>query len=134
MIPPVPCVLKVERLEKSFGDVRAVNGVSFHVAPGEIVGLLGPNGAGKTTTINMILGVLEPTAGEIAIDSIDLATARSLALTRANFSAVYASLPGNLTVRQNLRFFGLLYSIDGLASRVDELLEEFDLTHLRDTR
>ena len=82
----------------------------------------------------MILGVLEPSAGEVAIDSIDIATARSLALTRANFAAVYASLPGNLTVKQNLRFFGLLYSIDALASRVAELLKEFDLEHLRDTR
>src|SRR5580693_3658880 len=74
MIPPAPCVLKVEGLEKSFGEVRAVNGVSFHVAPGEIVGLLGPNGAGKTTTINMILGVLEPSAGRIEIEGIDLSS------------------------------------------------------------
>src|ERR1700709_185175 len=63
MIPPVPCVLKVERLEKSFGEVRAVKGVTFHVAPGEIVGLLGPNGAGKTTTFNMVVGVIKPDGG-----------------------------------------------------------------------
>jgi ABC-2 type transport system ATP-binding protein len=126
--------LRIKGLTKRYAGVTALDDVSFTVERGEIVGLLGPNGAGKTTTINMILGVLEPTAGEVEIDSIDLATARSLALTRANFSAVYASLPGNLTVKQNLRFFGLLYSIDGLVSRVDELLKEFDLEHLRDTR
>src|SRR5271163_168371 len=126
--------LRVAGLTKRYAGVTALDDVSFTVERGEIVGLLGPNGAGKTTTINVILGVLEPTAGEVAIDSIDIAKARALALTRANFAAVYASLPGNLTVRQNLRFFGLLYSIDALASRVDELLEEFDLKHLRDTR
>ena len=65
---PPPKVLSVERLAKAFGKLQAVDGVSFSVAPGEIVGLLGPNGAGKTTTINMILGVLEPTAGRIAIE------------------------------------------------------------------
>jgi ABC-2 type transport system ATP-binding protein len=129
-----PPALRVAGLTKRYAGVTALDNVSFTVERGEIVGLLGPNGAGKTTTINVILGVLEPTAGEVAIDSIDIATARSLALTRANFAAVYASLPGNLTVKQNLRFFGLLYSIDALASRVDELLEEFDLEHLRDTR
>jgi ABC-2 type transport system ATP-binding protein len=126
--------LHVAGLTKRYAGVTAIDDVSFTVGRSEIVGLLGPNGAGKTTTINVILGVLEPTAGEVAIDSIDIAKARALALTRANFAAVYASLPGNLTVRQNLRFFGLLYSIDALAVRVDELLEEFDLTHLRDTR
>src|SRR6202167_686482 len=82
--------LRVERLRKEYGSVTALEEVSFSVGRGEIVGLLGPNGAGKTTTINVILGVLEPTAGEVAIDSIDIATARSLALTRANFAAVYA--------------------------------------------
>src|SRR5580698_10353646 len=123
--------LRVAGLTKRYAGVTALDDVSFSVGRGEIVGLLGPNGAGKTTTINVILGVLEPTAGEVSIDSIDIATARSLALTRANFAAVYASLPGNLTVQQNLRFFGLLYSIDALASRVAELLKEFDLEHLR---
>src|ERR1700739_2165190 len=98
MIPPAPCVLKVERLEKSFRDVKAVDGVSFHVAPGEIVGLVGPNGAGKTTIINMILGVLQPTAGRIEIEGVDLKADHTRALTRTNFAAVYAPLPGNLTV------------------------------------
>jgi ABC-2 type transport system ATP-binding protein len=126
--------LRVTGLTKRYAGVTALEDVSFAVERGEIVGLLGPNGAGKTTTINVILGVLEPTAGEVVIDSIDIAKARSLALTRANFAAVYAALPGNLTVKQNLRFFGLLYSIDALASRVDELLEDFDLKHLGDTR
>ena len=105
-----PAILTVERLAKSFGTVKAVDGVSFHVSPGEIVGLLGPNGAGKTTTINMILGVLEPTAGRIAIGGVDLRADRSAALASTNFAAVYAPLPGNLTVEQNLRVFGMIYA------------------------
>ena len=119
--------LRVINLRKRYANITAVDDVSFTVDRGEIVGLLGPNGAGKTTTINMILGVLEPSGGRVTIDEIDIARNRALALKRANFAAVYASLPGNLTVRENLRFFGLLYSIPGLRARVDELLEEFDL-------
>src|ERR1700756_1833808 len=103
MSPPSPPVLAVERLAKSFGTLKAVDDVSFKVSAGEIVGLLGPNGAGKTTTINMILGVLEPTAGRIAIQGFDIAEHRAQALERTNFAAVYAPLPGNLTVYQNLR-------------------------------
>ena len=120
--PSPPAVLKVERLAKSFGDLQAVDGVSFHVAPGEIVGLVGPNGAGKTTTINMILGVLEPSAGRIEIEGVDLAVDRSRALSSTNFAAVYAPLPGNLTVEQNLRVFGMLYAVDNLSARVERLL------------
>jgi ABC-2 type transport system ATP-binding protein len=114
--------------------VTAVDDVSFTVERGEIVGLLGPNGAGKTTTINMVLGVLAPSAGNIEIDDIDIAKHRARALARTNFAAVYAALPGNLTVTENLRFFGLLYAIESLPARVEELLEEFDLAHLRHTK
>src|SRR3712207_325891 len=104
-------VLSVERLRKSYGATVAVDGVSFEVRPGEVVGLLGPNGAGKTTTINMILGVLEPSAGKIFVEGVDLARERSSALERTNFAAVYAPLPGNLTVAQNLRVFGMIYGV-----------------------
>jgi ABC-2 type transport system ATP-binding protein len=111
-----------------------VAGISFQVAAGEIVGLLGPNGAGKTTTINMILGVLSPTSGTIRIADLDLALRRSEALQRANFAAVYAPLPGNLTVSQNLRVFGLMYGVRGVGARVEALLAEFDLVRFRDTK
>jgi ABC-2 type transport system ATP-binding protein len=131
---PAAPALRVERLRKEYGSVTALEEVSFSVGRGEIVGLLGPNGAGKTTTINVILGVLEPTAGLVTIDGIDLAKDRARALARTNFAAVYAALPGNLTVVENLRFFGLLYAVDSLKSRVEELLREFDLERLRDTR
>jgi ABC-2 type transport system ATP-binding protein len=127
-------ILSVSNLRKSYGTTVAVDGISFSVAPREIVGLLGPNGAGKTTTINMLLGVLAPTAGVIRIDGHDLATARREALIRTNFAAVYAPLPGNLTVAQNLRVFGMLYGVANLTRRIGELLEQFDLGAFRDTK
>ena len=77
-------VIEVRDLSRKFGDFTAVNGVSFEVEQGEIIGFLGPNGAGKTTTINMILGVLAPTAGTIRIEDLDIATHRSQALQRAS--------------------------------------------------
>ncbi len=127
-------VLAVEGLKKAYGATMAVDGVSFQVGPGEIVGLLGPNGAGKTTTINMVLGVLAPTAGTIRIDGLDLARRRCEALQRTNFAAVYAPLPGNLTVAQNLRVFGLLYGVRDVGARVEALLAEFDLGAVPRTR
>ena len=75
-----------------------------------------------------------PTTGSVEIDGIDISKQRARALARTNFAAVYATLPGNLTVIENLRFFGLLYSIDSLRIRVEELLQEFDLAHLRHTK
>ena len=121
-------------LRKQYGDTVAVDGVSFTVDQNDIVGLLGPNGAGKTTTINMILGVLAPDSGVVRIDGLDLASHRSEALQRTNFAAVYSPLPGNLTVVQNLRFFGMLYDVPDLKRRIEELLGNFDLTRFRDTR
>jgi ABC-2 type transport system ATP-binding protein len=112
----------------------AVDGVSFEVARNEILGLLGPNGAGKTTTINMILGILEPSSGTIRIEGVDLAAHRSRALERTNFAAVYAALPGNLTVYQNLRVFGMLYGVSSLQERIAALLEQFDLERLRNVK
>jgi ABC-2 type transport system ATP-binding protein len=129
-----PAVLSVGELRKQYGATLAVDGISFEVNRNEIVGLLGPNGAGKTTTINMILGVLEPTSGTILVEGADLATKRSQVLARTNFAAVYAPLPGNLTVIQNLRFFGLIYGLKNLAARIEALLEQFDLRAFRDTK
>jgi len=129
-----PLALRVRDLRKSYAEVLAVDGVSFEVATGEILGLLGPNGAGKTTIINTVLGVLTPGSGSIRIGDVDVSRQRSLALARTNFAAVYASLPGNLTVAQNLRFFGLIYRVRALSSRIEELLGQFGLAALRDTK
>jgi ABC-2 type transport system ATP-binding protein len=127
-------VLTVARLGKSYGATVAVDGISFVVGAGEIVGLLGPNGAGKTTTINMILGVLEPSSGAVAIEGIDVATRRSRALASANFAAVYAPLPGNLTAQQNLRFFARIYGVENAGQRIEELIAEFELARFRRTK
>jgi len=127
-------ILSVEHLSKQYGAIVAVDDISFAVGSQEILGLLGPNGAGKTTTINMILGVLAPTSGTITIDGCDLARRRRQALSRTNFAAVYAPLPGNLTVAQNLRVFGLLYAVPDLRARLEESLREFDLVRFRNTK
>src|SRR3569832_585827 len=104
-------ILAAEQLCKIYRDTVAVDGISFHVGRNEIVGLVGPIGAGKTTTINMFLGVLEPSSGTIRVDGIDIARRRSQALQHTKNTAVYAPLPGNLTVYQNLRIFGLIYGV-----------------------
>jgi ABC-2 type transport system ATP-binding protein len=127
-------VLMVKDLKKAYGKIVAVNGVSFEVGCSEIVGLLGPNGAGKTTIINMILGVLTPDSGMIQIKGIDVLRDRSQALEQTNFAAVYAPLPGNLTVCQNLRVYGLLYGIKDLPNRIKDLLKKFNLEQFKDTK
>src|ERR1700735_5672609 len=127
-------ILAVSHLCKQYGDIVAVDGLSFQVSSHEILGLLGPNGAGKTTTINMILGVLEPTSGSITIGGYDLAKRRRQALQRTNFAAVYAPLPGNLTVVQNLRVFGLLYAVPHLRDRIETIFRDFDLLRFRNTK
>ena len=132
-INPAP-VLAVKDLTRTFGVRTVVDHVSFSLTAGEIVGLVGLNGAGKTTIINMILGVLTPTAGSVVIDGLDIATAREAALARTNFSAVYAPLPGNLTVTQNLRIFGLFYDVPDLTRRIEDMIELFDLSRFRHTR
>lgn len=127
-------VLSVSGLRKQYKQLLAVDGVSFEIRNGEIVGLLGPNGAGKTSTISMIVGILEPSGGTIFIDGVDLQKDRTHALAHTNFAAVYAQLPGNLTVYQNLYIFGLLYDVSDLTDRIDRLVRKFDLMKFRDTK
>lgn len=133
MVEPAP-VLSVENLCKRYGEKIAVDRISFAVRRNEIVGLLGPNGAGKTTTINMVLGVLTPTSGAIHIEGFDLGAKRVLAMERTNFAAVYAPLPGNLTVYQNLRVFGMIYGVKNLGARIDDVIREYELEKFRNTK
>lgn len=129
-----PVVLEVKHLCKRYGTRDAVSDLSFSVRRNEIVGLLGPNGAGKTTTISMLIGVLEADRGSIAINGRDLAQQREAALATSNFAAIYAPLPGNLSVLENLRFMGMIYGVARLDERIDEVIDEFDLHAFRDTR
>jgi ABC-2 type transport system ATP-binding protein len=127
-------ILRIEGLTKDYGPVRAVDEVSFSISSGKIVGLLGPNGAGKTTTIHMILGILEPTRGSIEVFGKNLRNDRSRISKSTNFAAVYAHMPANLTVRQNLYVFGLLYEVKNLKERIEFLLHEFNLERFSDTK
>lgn len=120
-------MLEVKNLVKSYKGILAVDGISFSVGAGEIVGLLGPNGAGKTSTINMVLGLLEPDGGEISVFGKDFKAHRSEILSKVSFAAVYAQLPGNLWVEQNLHVFALLYGISDPKGKVKSLMREFEL-------
>jgi ABC-2 type transport system ATP-binding protein len=127
-------VLEARDLEKSFGDLQAVAGVSFHIAPGETYGLLGPNGAGKTTSISMIAGLLEPDRGQVLIQG-DAVTSKSIA-PKAKMGLVPQDLAiyPDLTAAENMAFFGRLYGMSGtsLKSRVAQVLEVVGLTDRSD--
>lgn len=127
-------ILAVHNLQKTYDKLEAVRGISFSIEPGEIVGLLGPNGSGKTTTINMVLGLLEPSGGEVKIFEKNFREHREEILRRINFAAVYAHLPGHLPVGRNLYIFALLYGVARPHKKIAELLEEFDLAPFADTR
>ena len=126
--------LEVKNLNRSFGAIKAVSDISFSVGEGEIVGLLGPNGAGKTTTINMILGVLTSDSGSVEVAGYNNKTHRSLAAGKMNFAAVYAHIPGNLTVKQSLNVFGRLYEVKELKNKIKTTLKEFDLEKFANSR
>src|SRR6185437_12545495 len=125
-------VIRVRDLTKRYGDVLAVDSISFDVTAGATVGLLGGNGAGKTTTIAMLLGLLVPTSGSIEVLGHDMARDRFAALARMNFSSPYISLPHRLSVAENLRIYGHLYDVPRLERRIGELAEELDLAELLD--
>ena len=123
-------MIVVKELRKSFGEIRAVRGISFTVAKGEIFGFLGPNGAGKTTTISMLSGLLRPDSGSITIDGMDMASRgrdiRRIMGIIPQEIALYEELSG----RDNLLFWGGLYGLAGgeLKDSVDRALELVDLT------
>ncbi len=123
-------ILTIKNLTKSFPNILAVDNISFSLGKGEILGLLGPNGAGKTTTLQMLLGVMEPTAGEIYFFDKDLQKHREYILNRINFSSTYVNLPWVLTVQENLNVLSYLYPIKERKKRIAEIVELFDLTEL----
>lgn len=124
-------VLDVTDLSKRFGDFPAVAGISFSIKPGEILGLLGPNGAGKTTTIQMLLGLVTPTAGSIRMFGMDLATHREAILQQVNFSSTYISMPQSLTVEENLWVIARLYGLSDIPRRVDEIVKKLEMEEFR---
>ena len=127
--------LQVKELVYSYpaSQAPAVDGISFDVRPGEIVGLLGPNGAGKTTTLHMVLGLLLPTRGEVRIFGRK-PTDRGAVLGRLNFASVDVQLPSNLTVFEALDIFARLYGTPDRRSVIDGWLKKLDLERFRSQR
>lgn len=120
-------VLEVLNITKTYGITRAVDGVSFEIGKGEIVGLLGPNGAGKTTIINTIIGLLKADSGLIKAFGNDFFKNRSEVLLRMGFAATYAHLPGNLRVRENLLIYAMLYGLPNVRDVVQSIIRDFNL-------
>jgi ABC-2 type transport system ATP-binding protein len=125
----------VESLGRRFGDFVAVRDVSFHVEKGEIFGYLGANGAGKSTTIRMLSGLLAPSSGRAVVAGHDIATAPEKVKASIGYMSQKFSLYLDLSVRENLEFFGGIYGAWGraLGRRIDETLESVDMRHLADT-
>lgn len=126
-------IVEVKNLTKCFAGNRAVDGLNFFIEKGEILGLLGPNGAGKSTTIEMLLGLIKPTYGQIKIFGKDIKKHREEILTRANYSSSYLQFMSRLTVQENLKFFGYLYNVKNLKQKINELAQMLEITNLLST-
>ncbi len=124
--------IAVTDLTKTYKKITAVDGISFAVPRGAIVGLLGGNGAGKTTTIAIIMGLVLPTRGTATVLGADMARERHRVLHRINFESPYVEMPKRLTVRQNLKVFGALYNVRDLKARIAGLAAELDLSEFLD--
>ena len=140
-------VLKVTGLTKCYGAIRAVDGVSFDVMPGEIFGVIGPNGSGKTTMFNSVLGQIKPDGGTIELRGDDITRLSPLALSRRGIGRTFQSLQvfGKMTVRDNLlvaaqehrgTMAGRMFAPpdNGLGARVDELLDLFRIRNVAHRR
>jgi ABC-2 type transport system ATP-binding protein len=126
----VTAAVEARGLRKTFGDLVAVEGLDLTIGEGEVFGLLGPNGSGKTTTIRMFCGLLLPTAGEATVVGLDVRTQSEAIRRRIGYMSQRFGLYDDLTVAENLHFYGWVYGLRGreLASRSVEVLEELSLT------
>ena len=123
----IPAVITVTGLTKRYGDLTAVRDLSFHVAPGEVLGLVGPNGAGKTTTLRSLAGIVLPSGGTVAIGGASMATDAVTAKQRLAFVPDEPHLFDYLTVEEHLAFVARLYNVRDAASRIPPLLLELEL-------
>src|SRR5438067_11870347 len=119
--------ITVDHLKREYGDFTAVDGLSFDVASGEIVGLIGPNGAGKTTTLRSLAGILRPTSGTVSIDGHDIVADPIEAKRRLAFMPDEPHLFEYLTVAEHLRLVARLYGVDDFDRRAAALLDELEL-------
>jgi len=129
-------VIRLDAVAKSFGQVRALAGISFEVPDGQITGLLGPNGAGKTTALRVVYGVLRPDSGRAFVDGIDLAAARLEAQRRLGVFPHAQGLYARLTAREHIVYFGKMHGLSGsiLARRADELVAALAMEDIADRR
>jgi ABC-2 type transport system ATP-binding protein len=124
--------VKIDKLSKSFGDIKAVDDVSFNVEEGEMFGLVGPDGAGKTTTIRTLCGLIKPNSGNIALLGIDINNNRKIAQNKIGYLSQKFSLYGDLSVDENIEFFADIHGVKNYSDRRNELLEFTRLTPFRD--
>ncbi|MCA9634052.1 MAG: ABC transporter ATP-binding protein [Myxococcales bacterium] len=125
-------VIRTQQLTKKYGDFKAADEISVSVKRGEVFGLLGPNGAGKSTTFKMLCGLVSPTSGDAQVAGVNLRSSRSEARQRLGYMAQKFSLYGNLSVRQNMEFFGGAYALAGkrLKSAIERMVHVFELAPL----
>jgi len=116
-------MIRIEGLVKSFGYTAVLQGIDLQVRDGEIVTVVGPNGAGKTTLLRILATLLKPTAGRVSINGLPLTSSDSEVRRHIGFVSHHPLIYGNLTVEENLRFYGQLYDVCPLQDRVDMLLE-----------
>lgn len=129
-------MIEVKHLYKSFGDVKAVQDVSFVAPDGLITGLLGPNGAGKSTTMRLIAGILEPDGGTAAVDGYNTQTQTLAAQKRIGVLPDTRGLYHRLTARENVRYYGRLHGLNGpsLEAQIDALIRLLDMADIADRR
>ena len=124
--------IEVKNLSKVFKNINAVNNINFKIDSNKTLGLLGPNGCGKTTTIGMLLGLINPTKGEIFIDDKKINTDNNISfLSKVNFASPYIELPKKLSIKENLTVFGKMYGVKNLENKIHELMEKFHLNDFK---
>ena len=128
--------IKIENLEKKYGNFQAVKNLNFTIKPGSIVGLLGPNGCGKTTTIGMILGLIKPTNGKVLIKgkNVENESNRIEILEKMNFISPYVELPKKLTVKENLIIYGKMYEVINLNQKINTLIKDLNLDEFKNRK
>lgn len=128
-------IIEVKNLKKIYyqkkSPVHALKGASFSVARGEIFGILGVNGAGKSTILNILIGLLSPTSGVVKMFGKDFFQNEEEIKIKMNISTAYADLANNLTVYRNLRVYAVMYDVKNYKPKIEQLLNRFGITHLR---
>src|SRR5208282_4634872 len=122
---PVEAAINADHLVRRFGNFTAVDGISFRVEKGEIFGFLGPNGSGKTTVIKMLTGLLPLTSGSAYVEGLDVRLDSEAVRERIGYMSQNYSLYHDLTVAENLQFYGRIYSLDAvrLRRRIEEVVQ-----------